>query len=817
MNTLGKKLALCMGVALAFAHQSASATGLSGACYDYASTEASSAIGYDSQSVGILLANNFLTAALGSNDAFSTAAKIYPFIYSAVKGGIKEETTPGADPLLVGCLEQLDYRITDLETDYLTTELEELEAEVGAIKQNIATEGNYAYHDDAANFLHKIAIKIRNKIIDKLDDGITTAEYAEMNTKLIPGFIATIQMELLHRNEWNRYCHRNGVSSYWKDLDRFEFVSPLLLDDIVNGSLFVNDYLIDPEGFINECNDGLDTYETFNRIKNINAFNSYNKALDYIGIKVIENSDIPGLINATFDFENSKLGEQRAAFVTECAYEGRDWYSYTDTLTGNEVRTLGENRCEQLRDNLIEDALSSSIYSAEPEMKRSFRNLTFMVDSWDWQNHHIDAQRASLDVELTEFYNKTSFPLYSGVRLKYVPSNYCLDWRYTMDTAVYCDSQANDFMIRPFGGGYTITRIWDNGHFADDGGDSKYSVTTLDNENEQTVWKFRKASILDAYHEIYNEKTGRCLVGGKDSVITVQECDGTQLWHINGVSVPDHGPFVSLRHAPEDVCLVPGSGEVNCDIDALVYEVVKYNGGYRITSHTDNKNLKDRGGNDIAFYSGLGDSATWDLLDQDKNGIFRLINRDTEQCLAYDNSSLVSIECVFDSDQVEFWSLETMVLPTALSGSLIKLSPDGLSEFGGCISDYVGNSPGTQSPAGYSHYGCRMAVKNHNGGYLIVDTDTGKENFYIADWDLGLGYDSIAPRKIKDHDTTWDFIGPFKSANGTHFYKIKNRYTGYCLIPQSYSSQTSGWRLGKVSCDDASSEIWTITEIPPEV
>ncbi|WP_444910380.1 hypothetical protein [Microbulbifer sp. TRSA005] len=795
-----KRVTLCAGISLVAAN--ASANELSGACYDYASREASSAVSYDGQSVGILLANNVISTALGVPESFSLISKAYPFIYSAVKGGVVEKMTPGADPQLVSCLEEFNSRISNLEGAYLGQDLTDLTGLVSLIQQEIVDNGILSSHANIASKLQLLAVSLGEKIDKELDaDTPTSAKYKALIDEVIPGYIAIIQMEFMHRKEWNRYCYNRGSYASWKNVEDDELISPSILNSIKHDDeVVLTDYLIEPEDALDACRGGNDTYLTYNRVKDVNEIGSYKKILDDVGIKVNENNLFPGLVSVELDFRESRLGAYRESFVRECSGGGVR-YSYIDNYNNFTSQAVPESQCNQWRDEYIDDLYSNSQFASESKRNSIFHSLAFIVDSWDWYNHALKITDAQADEDLIEIKDVFDLETYRGVRLKYKSTDKCASMDGTVK--LNCDVGASQFMIRPYQDGYTISRLADNRNFKDKGEDSDGFVIRS-SVGSDSVWQFKKRHFLDTEYQIVNSNTERCLIVDENDRLIMGGCENDDRWEIDGTDIPE-GTFIRLRHVPDNTCF-GRFGAINCDEESYVFEVAKYQDGYRITVDSRSLKQKDDG---LGFYSGLGDDAIWVINDFDGDGLFRLANYTTGHCLSNENGVLTTVACGIAPSDIEIFALEFIELPTAASGNHTIIAPEGLTGFNGCISSF--HSASSTFPAGYrgSNLSCQIALLPHNGGYLIWDTEANNES-YVSDIDLGFGHHSIRPDTEKTDATTWDFIGPYRFSDDSSFYQIKNRLTGHCLAPQFQNAPN--WLVGKVDCEDNSSKVWTIKE-----
>ncbi|WP_299582918.1 hypothetical protein [uncultured Microbulbifer sp.] len=795
-----RKIGLFTGIALAISHQSSNATELTGACYDYATREAKSAVAYDSQAVGILLANNVVSTALGASGSFSLLAGLYPFVYSATNGGIFEETTDGADPQIVGCLAQLDNRISNLEAAFLEQDLIELKSILSLAKSNIIDLGNLAYHKTTADKFQALAVIIGERISTELDKinsetaAKTKASYDSIIFNVAPAYLSIIQMELLHRKEFNRFCYSQANYPTWAGIDSDQLINPIVLKAILaEDSLSIDDFLITPDGSPTGCNADYNTYLTFNRIVG-EEFDSYKNIIEKLGITIVENDSFPGLISTSVNIGSSDLNAYRETFITEC-----NGNKYTDNYYNKTYDAGSNSLCNQWRDTYLERIRDGNVFDLEAERNLIIENLASIVDSWDWYNHVLPEFVAQIEEDTAELYEAFAVETYSGVRLKHRPTNKCVG----LDGKVQyiCNSSQNHFMIQPYLDGFRIARVTDNRNFKDKGADSDGFVIRS-SLGTDAVWKLPKTTLFDAYSPIANENTGRCLIVGENTELTMGDCATADpdAWEINGVDIPTHGPYVRLRHTGENVCIA-SHGTINCDDNALIYQLHPYNNGYRVA--LGSKNMKDKG-DGIRFLDGLGDVATWDLFDLDTDGNFSLRNRQTQDCLAYEeNIGFVAGTCEFLPSLGELFAIETVDLPTAENARTIKILASGFGAGNQCLSNLSGTA-GQSTAFRIGHCGLsRISASPYNGGYLIIDLEN---DSYIEDTDNGFSYTSLAMSESTINSTTWDFIGPFQHSDGSSFFQIKNRATGHCLAPELNGSVSL---LGKTDCSNDTSKIWT--------
>ncbi|WP_444883918.1 hypothetical protein [Microbulbifer sp. PSTR4-B] len=807
-----KRVGICAGVALAVSYQGASAAELTGACYDYATREPTSAVKLDGEAIGMAVANNVISLALGSS-GYSVLAGLYPIIYDSVTGGFVTEGTDGADPELVGCLQQFNNRISDLESAFVEADLVELNSILSRSKSEIIDLGNLYYHDEIADEYQELAVKLGTTIKNTLDEVyeenpvVTKAKYDSLVYNVAPAFVSIIQMELLHRREFNRFCFNQEVYPTWNDISSNELVDPELLKTIkYNDSEPLDNYLTTPEGSVANCDAGYNTFLTFDRVAG-DEFDSYKLVLEKLGIFIAESTKTPGMISVAIDIYNSELGAYRELMLTECDNNHKfidNYYSYS-------YDAIGSSLCEGAREHHIERITPDGVFaenanfSSEAERNHIFRNLAAVVDSWDWYSHTMPEGVAQLDEDTLPLYETFGVPTYNGVRLKHIDTDLCVG---SDAKATYiCDISQNHFMFRPFEDGYKITRISDNRNFKDKGEDSDgFVIRSGEGLDSKWIADYEGVWGLDIAPNFINASTGRCLALDEKSNLTATDCDeiASNVWEIDGVDIPDTHSWVSMRHTGENTCIGSGNAAVSCEVDSVVYQILPYNGGYRVVR--DGKNMKDKGDSGISFLSGLGDVATWDIADWNSDGIFRLRNVDTNKCLDYVNGSLVATGCELDPALSEFFAFDIVDLPNSSNAERIYLE-DNLS-----ISRCLGRRYTTNSGTGHTAYFntvcslADMALVKYNGGYMIYDINNDK---YIEDSDTaGDSYKSLVPSSEPSDSTTWDFLGPYDLSGVNHF-RIRNRATGDCLLTETVSTTTAP-ALSKGDCSNSTTLMWSI-------
>ncbi|MFA0813765.1 hypothetical protein [Microbulbifer epialgicus] len=775
MITKLKSAGVCLSLMMGFVFSQAEASPLTGACYDYASRPATSAVSYDIESVAILLANNAITTALAQADVSGTLRTLYPFVYSAVKGGIVEEGSNGSDPEIVSCLEEFNERINAIEGKFLTDELADLKSIIDAAKLNIKA-GRPSYHLTAANEFNELATKIGVRILDRLkeiDDGTTTNGTYDGITEIIPGFITAIQMEYLHRAEFDRYCYSLDAFPYWNGLDVDEQVPYSILLSIYNnedqgGGIL--DWLTRPDSDSKNCDLGYSSFHTYQNVLDQNKSGTYGEVLKAVGININETPFASGLISTSVDFANSRLTKYRESLITQCK-DGK----FRDEYTGRE---LDPNDCESSRNSYLTESIrTDSVFSEGEETKRMLLDMAFIVDTWDLSNL-IEPQFNAL--------NRVIHPeTYNSVRLKHGPSNLCVDY-YGIVNA-YCDTGESVFVFRPYQDGYLISHPGENRNFKDKG--AGIGLTYLEGEGAVATWYVSTQNSL-GLSEIRNKYTNNCLIVDDSLRLAVAGCDAnSQVWDIGGGTIPtpnSSGLFVRLRDVESNVCV--GAA---CDENRYEFHIIEYNGGYLVTNVYTGQNLKDRDWG-IDILTGLGHVATWYFVDSDHNGLFELRNKSTDKCLASNGTGLIAETCDSGAGS-EIWKLDTVHIPT---GDYIDLSvKSGISTLGWCLSRHY-----TQ---GYQMGACgplsSTVLYEHDGGYLIKDVSAGT---YMKDIGLGFGGDSLMPSQEVSEYTTWDFYGPYQ--DGT--YKVRNRGTGQCLR----AHDASGGRaiVAQLDCADSASINW---------
>jgi hypothetical protein len=814
-----KRVGLCAGVALAVAYQSASAAELTGACYDYASREPTSAVKLDGQAIGMVVAHNVINTTLGASN-FPILKSLYPVVYGSITGGFVTETTDGADPQLVGCLQQFNNRISDLESAFVEADLNELKSILSSSKQNIIDLGDLSYHNEAADAYQQLAVKLGGTIKNTLDEVyaespvVTKAKYDSLVYNVAPAFVSIIQMELLHRREFNRFCFSQEVYPTWNGIDSDELVDLELLKTIkYDTSEFIDSYLTTPEGSVANCNADFNTFLTFDRVIG-DEFDSYKAVLEMLGIFITESTKIPGMISAAVDVYNSELGAYRELMLTDC--DSR--YKYSDNYYSHSYTAAGSSLCEGARNHHLADITPEGVYAsedrypAEAERNHILHNLAAVVDSWDWYSHASPEAVAQLDEDTMRFYEAFEVPTYSGVRLKHLDTDLCVGSdakaQYT------CDISKNVFMFRPFEDGFKITRISDNRNFKDKGEDSDGFVIRS-GEGLDSKWIAEKEGAwgLDPYPNFINASTGRCLALDDNASLTAVNCDEIEgdFWEVDGVDIPDTHSLVSMRHTGKGKCINIAGATVSCDIDSVIYQILPYNGGYRV-SH-NGLNLINMEGSGILFSPAIGDIATWDFSDWNGDGVFGLQNRDTGRCLHYLLGSLVAASCHLDTAVRELFAFDIVDLPNSSNAERIYLK-DNTSTVGRCMGKRYSANAGTGQTA-YFNGSCSltdMALVKYNGGYMIYDITNDKYIEDSNDTDI-LKYQQLVPSSVPSDSTTWDFLGPYNYSGVNHF-SIRNRATGECLKTVKLSTNSGVGALSKGDCSDTTaSRIWTLHDI----
>ncbi|WP_444923291.1 hypothetical protein ACJJH9_15380 [Microbulbifer sp. DLAB2-AF] len=798
-----KGAGLIAAIAIAISNQSVNATELSGACYDYATREATSTVGYDGAGVGLVMAGMLMEEVLDASP-LSALSAVFPFAFKAAEGRTFQER-PGADPEIVGCLEQLNSRLQSLELNVTTDAQQTLESIFEDAKTEIAIFKRYEKHVELAEKLKALSITwsgyLENEL-NKVDIGATTPEsYRELINELVPTYVSLIQLELLHRQEYNRYCYNREEYPTWNNIEPTEMISQDILYSIEMLQEDVEDYLNIPDGDESDCRAGFDTYQVYDKIITANESTDHNALLSKVGIKISEGA-VPGMASATLDFTNTKLNDYRRSLVTACSNG-----LFRDEWLNDFRNYSNDSVCNENRDIYLDSLNNISLFSSEAERNMIFRDLVHVADQWDRYNFDMPEAKFQIAEDSFEFFNAYAVKSFAGVRLRHMPTDTCVNLDGKVDK--YCDIEANHFILLPYGDGYKITRLSDNRNFKDKGEDAEGFVIRS-GLGADSVWELfsEPPSWFNPYFEFKNANTGRCLIVNEAGSLAAGNCEDGSIWEVDGVNIPDEEAFVRIRHAEADVCFGT-SGVVGCDDNAFLYELAKYNDGYRITRN--GRNLKDKE-DGIRFVSGLGDVATWYMMDLDTNGIFRLQNKYTEKCLDYnsDSSSLVAVNCGLVPSETEFFALETVDLPSKADGELIGIHPSGIT--GGenlCLSRYRDDLSGEVDAfrVGSCAYGS-IAVTKHEGGYLIWDRIA---DSYIQDLNQGFGHNSLGLSNNIESSTTWDFIGPYTLSDGGSYFQIKNRSTGTCLIPQTNPSRTDTMLLGKVECGDDASKVWSYT------
>ncbi|WP_444887068.1 hypothetical protein [Microbulbifer sp. JMSA008] len=812
-----KRVGLCAGVALAVAYQSASAAELTGACYDYASREPTSAVRLDGQAIGMVVAHNVINTTLGASN-FPILKSLYPVVYGSITGGFVTETTDGADPELVGCLQQFNNRISDLESAFVEADLNELNRILSRAKSEIIDLGNLYYHDEIADDYQELAVKLGTTIKNTLNEVnvenpvISKAKYDSLINNVAPAFVSIIQMELLHRREFNRFCFSQEVYPTWNGIDSDELVDLELLKTIkYDTSEFIDSYLTTPEGSVANCNADFNTFLTFDRVIG-DEFDSYKAVLEMLGIFITESTKIPGMISAAVDVYSSELGAYRELMLTEC--DSR--YKYSDNYYSHSYTAPGSSSCEAARTSYLEkDITPTGVYSedskypAEAERNHILHNLAAVVDSWDWYSHASPEAVAQLDEDTMRHGKLVAVPTYSGVRLKYRDTDLCVG---SDKKAQYtCDVSKNIFMFRPFEDGFKITRISDNRNFKDKGEDSDGFVIRS-GEGLDSKWIAERVGPfgLDPYPNFVNASTGRCLALDDNASLTAVNCDeiDNDIWEIDGVDIPDTHSFVSMRHTGEGKCISNTGTPVSCDIESVFFYILPQNGGYAV--YGSGGYMADTEDAGIAFILATGDSVTWNFSDFNSDGVFRLQNRDTKQCLDYQSGSLVAVECSLDPAVSELFAFDIVDLPNSSNAERIYLK-DNTSTVGRCMGKRYTANTGTGQTA-YFNGSCDltdMALVKYNGGYMIYDITNDKYIEDSNDTDIRK-YEQLVPSSVPSDSTTWDFLGPYNYSGVNHF-SIKNRATGECLKTVELSTLKGVGALSKGDCSDTTaSRIWSL-------
>lgn len=786
-----RNLSLCVGAAICLPYSQASASSLTGACFDYATRPATSAVAYDSKSVGIFLANNLLSAGLAAGgNSFSTVSLIYPFVYSAVKGGIVEETTDAADPELVGCLEELDGRISSVEGDLLQGQLNNVVGEIGTLTDEVNSE-NFEYHKSAASRFSTIAFSLAHIIVNTIDDTVvggespSVAEYDALIENVIPGYISTIQLELLSKTEFDRYCF--GTTNYpaWQGVDLDEQVGYSRYEQAETGS--IGDYITRPEG--SSCSMGFASYQRFKSLftddpkKNADHYD----ALKHIGIEVTQNPNNPSLISASVNFTDSKLTQYRQAFVEECSGN-----SYNENYLGRKFSLSSSTSCNSHRTAHLESLSSNNIFniSGKSKDKSILAEMAYLIDTWD-----LDTLTAP---HLTLLDPESVYPeTYTSVRLKHAPSNTCIGDNGIADR--FCGAGEHNFVFRPLYGpldsrAYTLALVDSNTYLRNF---NKGELTLTSTASPFASW-YVSDQDENGLSEIRSFSFQDCLILNSKGVLDVGSCGAdSHMWDINGSAIPtssNTGQFIRLRDVEAGICV-----SADCDAEKYEFQIFPLSDGYRVTRVSDGRHLKDKEEEGIAIRSSLGSGleSTWYFTDKDGNGLFSLRNKYTGKCLTNNGVSLVASDC---GSVTEAWKIDTSFLP---SGDYINLTPASGNGF--CLGGYSDRVNGYI--AGSCENFSKTVLSEYNGGFLIVNA---VNQTYMQDIETGFGMNSLQPVSLQSIPNdpqvsgpiTWDFIGP--DSDGS--YKIRNRRSGQCLSARGITGGSTG--VFKVDCSDSTATNW---------
>ncbi|RXE86011.1 RICIN domain-containing protein [Pseudoalteromonas sp. A757] len=780
-----KKLTLALSVSLGLSSllisQKSLANNLQGPCFDYASRTSSTSTTVDYQSGALSLANNFAGLAFESSPALSV---VYPLLHDTIMDSMNEESINGADPTLAGCLSHFEARISNLEVSQLTGPLNDIQHLMKSAHRDATSDLkglHYSLAEKYSKMADDLATVIQNQF-KQIDTGsVSKTTFDTLTRSVIPGFVSAMQMTFLHRAEFDNMCANLDTPPYWHNLSDDGLVPYTTLYDIRSGDQYLTDLFTRPEeSSANNasCTLGYATFFDFMSLKDGN----WGEALRQIGLEVVPNSRNPSLISVSLNFEDSKLIQYREAFISPCRHN-----SYTDdydnySMNGSHCDSNYNSRISQIRNPSFLDQTSRHV-----DVKEVMYNLAHVIDSWDLNNLIMTRNELTSNAGAIDFHN--------ALRLKHGASNLCVDQQSKVRSI--CTYGASHFVFEPFNDGYSIQRAEDNRYLKDKGGDSGFQIYS--DRGSDATWHLSSVNRQGRY-ELKNKSTGRCLTVSGES-LSVGGCNGAQ-WEINGSHVPTNNALVRLRDTSNNTC-----ASKDCNANSYELRLTHLDDGYKIARFTDGKHLRSQ--NNIGFSNArlyrvitpgspfgpaetiTEPAAVWYIYDTNGDNKFALRNKDTKQCLATNNGSLININC---SDNSETWAFDRKAPPL---GRHLKLGQNGM-----CLWSvgYIGSKMSYGLSAGCEQSMKRVTLEGMQGGYLIHDPLDGH---YLTD-PGAAEYDHFgltAPTE-PSNNSIWDFIGPYDNDK----YQIRNRITGKCLSSKYLNQYTNSAMV--ISCAEEETKSW---------
>lgn len=786
-------LSLCVALGLgAFAcAPDANAGTLRGACYDYASRTSSTSTTIDFKSGAQSLANNLIGMALEDHAVLGVA---YPLLYDTVTDSLSEESSEGADPDLVGCLQQFESRISSLEVNQLNDELAEFENIIDKTKRYVDNDQEYKHGelaDDFAAFANVLGYMIRTRF-DDMEAGHGTVDiYNTLVNSTIPAFVTAIQMTFLHRAEFDNWCQNLPVAPYWNGLGNDNIASYQTLSGIYDNTAQIEDLLTreNNQSYTASCSLGSTTFGDFMKVKS----GLWGETLKQIGLEVVENTRNPGLISVKLNFTDAKLARYRESFINNCENNKfKDEYQ-SHVVTRN---------CHDFRDVIFNQLRNDSLLSPtslNKDVKATLYDLAHIVDTWDLNNlvhSHNELTSQAGDIDFN-----------NAVRLKHGAFNACID--QSVKLTQHCGTGANHFIFEPYGDGYSIMRAQDARYFKDKGDALGFRIYS--DRGADATWYLGTPDHLGRY-QIRNKSTDRCLVLAGDA-LSVGRCSG-KTWEINGSQVPVHTKLVRLRDTSSNVCL-----SKDCDSNSYEFFLSVLGDGYQVLRHQDKAYLKDKGsivlssssphhtvGSPHGVTHSLDSDSVWYVVDKNGDNKVALRNKQTKQCLASANGNVVSSSCGSES---EVWTFDYAAPPV---GQLLLLEDDPNDDGESnaelqCLSRpmywYGDQAYGMDRRCDDN---TNLALESYEGGYLLLYP---YGETYMADQGANV-YDPAGLSTVTSPSAaaTWDFIGPYDNGK----FQVRNRSTGKCL--KSHRSDNGGYYAVVIKCNDASSKAWIYYTTP---
>ncbi|AIW22758.1 RICIN domain-containing protein [Vibrio coralliilyticus] len=790
MNKPTLALAVSLGLGAAITTPSAQASGLYGACYDYASKTSSTSTSVDYQAASTTLVRSLVGLALGSSSDLSALATLYPILYFTITSGIAEKSVTGADPELVACLAQFESRLSSLEVDQLTDDMYALETIIHDVQRNVSSGLDYYQFEAAeryADLANELAYKIQDRFADMENGHGSVAVFDTLANTTIPGFVAAMQMAFLHRAEFDHYCQNLAEPPYWNGVDNDALPAYTTLFDVYDYNIDIESVLTRPETaktYDYNCSLGYGTFFDFMNVKQ----GLWGETLRQIGLEVVANGRNAHLISVNVDFANSKLMDYRASFIGQCSGE-----TYTDEYSG--YTSYPSSMCATWRDNRVAEVYNASLVDPDskiPDVKATLYDLAHVLDAWDLtnliktRNEHLDS------VGAIDFHN--------ALRLRHSERNRCMN--AAGQVTDYCKTNANHFVFEPYSDGYSIMRAEDARYLKDKGEDDTGFVIRSVRGTDST-WYLDGPNTLGAY-QIRNKHTQLCLQADDSDAVMTTTCSwDTYTWNIDGSHVPTDDRLVRFKNVQTQTCLSQA-----CSANAYEFVLTELADGYEIKRWTDAAYLKHQNSgivfstttyyyNDAPRAGGTisinGDSV-WYVLDTNGDGYFALRNQSTGQCMVSGSSA----QACGDSAATEVWALEYQTPPV---GQNLALEDDGR-----CLAKKY-NVAG--SPDGYAVGMCslskqHLSLESHNDGYLLMDTGN---RTYLADEGANeYDFAAMATVSTASDSATWDFLGPYDNDK----FQIRNRSTGKCLKSMQ-ANQWNSYRAVVINCSDESSKAWTFS------